>query len=110
MHPKIDPQQALPAAGAQIGGPIGPWDPDETAAIFTFMVTQIVGNGVAIGMGKSDIYHHGAGGWWAPVEVLQNRPAFRAGGATVMAWASIALDDGGWKMYPWGRPVELSSP
>jgi hypothetical protein len=110
MTPKIYPQQTLPAANspAEIGGPIGKWAPDEAAAVFTFVISQIVGNGVAIGIGKSRTYHPGDGDWWAPVEMLPNSPAFQAGGAAVMAWASIALDDGGWKMYPWGRPVNLS--
>jgi hypothetical protein len=107
VHPKIAPGQAIPTTGSSIWGPIGPWDPDEATAIFTFVISQIVGNGVAVGIGTSEPYYPSDSQWDGEVTVLPG-PGFKRGGATVMAWASIALKDGGWRMYPWGRPVDLA--
>jgi hypothetical protein len=92
MSPKVYAEQKLPGGSGnfKITGPIGGWDSDEAAAVFTLVISQKVDGGVAIGVGKSRVYK------------------FQPGGATVFAWASIAEDDGGWEMYPWGRPVELS--
>jgi hypothetical protein len=106
MHPKIFPSQGLSANA--IGGPIHDWEDDEAAVVFTFVISQVVGGGVAIGIGKSELYYPKASEWWAPLVKLEGSPVFQRGGATVMAWASIALDDGGWEMYPWGRPVTLT--
>jgi hypothetical protein len=105
MHPKIFSNQTL--STNSIGGPIRDWEDDEVAVIFTFVISQVVDDGVAIGIGKSEPYYPKAAEWWAPLMKLPNSPRFQTGGATVMAWASIALDDGGWEMYPWGRPVNL---
>jgi hypothetical protein len=115
MIPKVDDEQKLPDSNGnfKITGPIGGWDSDEAAAVFTLVISQKVNGGVAIGVGKSGVYKpNGTGGptkWSAPVEVV-NGHQFQPGGATVFAWASIAETDGGWEMYPWGRPVELELP
>ena len=113
MSPKVYAEQKLAGSNGKftITGPIGGWDGDEAAAVFTLVVSQKVNGGVAIGVGKSRVYKPNASGgpkdWTAPVKVV-NGHKFQPGGATVFAWASIAEDYGGWEMYPWGRPVELS--
>jgi hypothetical protein len=113
MSPKIKAKQKLPATPAdpfKITGPIGGWEPDEVAAVFTLVISQMVNGGVAIGVGKSEVYRRNSStspqNWSAAVNVVKG--AFQAGGATVFAWASIAEKGGGWEMYPWGLPVELS--
>lgn len=108
MSPKIDHQQNLASGGPlTITGPIDSWDPDELAAVFTVVISQVVSGGVAIGIGKSDVYMPTAKDWSANVTVLGG-PGFQAGGATAFAWASVAEKGGGWEMYPWGRPIHLS--
>jgi hypothetical protein len=108
MHPKIDPHQNLPLK--TITGPIDNWESDDGAAVFTLVISQ-VGNGkVATAIGRSEVYTPQSDGgpkqWSAEVTVLGG--TFHKGGATVFAWASIAQPDGGWEMYPWGRPVDLA--
>jgi hypothetical protein len=108
MSPKIKRKQSLAgSSGFTITGPIGPWEDDEAAAVFTLVISQAVSGGMAVGIGKSQPYYPGATDWSADVTVLPGK-SFKPGGATVFAWASIAEKDGGWEMYPWGRPVQLA--
>lgn len=109
MHPKIHPHQSLPAKTFPVGGPIDVWEDDDAAAVFTVVISQVVNGSYATGLGRSEVYTPLPGGgpkeWTADVKVLAG--TFQKGGATVYAWASIAQPDGGWEMYPWGRPVQL---
>jgi hypothetical protein len=109
MHPKIHSQQTI--SSKKITGPIGDYEPDDAAAVFTVVVSQVVNGGWAIGIGKSDVYKPpppktGPNDWSADVEMVTG--TFEKGGAMVFAWASIAQPDGGWEMYPWGRPVHFN--
>jgi hypothetical protein len=111
MHPKIDPQQHLTRNSEgqfSITGPTGPWEDDDAAVIFTLVISQVAKTGIAVGIGASDPYYPGASRWTALAKELPENPALQPGGALVFAWASIAQPDGGWEMYPWGRPVTLS--
>jgi hypothetical protein len=50
MHPKIDAHQSLPLT--KITGPIGDWELDDAAAVFTLVISQVGTGGWATGIGK----------------------------------------------------------
>jgi hypothetical protein len=116
MSPKIDPiQSLLPATNGHmaITGPIGPWDDDAVAVVFTVVVSQIIGNTmpntpIATAIGWSGEYTTGGpGAKWSATTRLIGATALQLGGATVAAWATIADKDGGSEIYEWTLPVKF---
>jgi hypothetical protein len=130
MTPRIDPVAYVTAdnLGIEAYGPIE-WDPatvvpEEIRALFTVVVSQVIQKPAAstsalptyetvTAIGASSVvYAHGAVDWWATASIIQpaGAPAraFVVGqGATVAAWATIALDDGGGASYAWTLPVTV---
>lgn len=116
MSPKIYPIQHLqPVTNGHmaITGPIGDWDPDAAAVVFTVVVSQVTGttNGnpaIAMAIGWSGVYTVGGSGadWSATTRQVGSIP-LQAGDATVAAWATIAQNDGGSEIYEWTLPVKF---
>ena len=111
MSPKIYSTQSLqpgPNGHLAIKGPIGQWDPDVVAVVFTVVVSQVnvTANGVpeiATAIGWS-IQYTTTGDWSANTPAV-GANALQPGGATVAAWATIAQNDGGSETYEWTLPV-----
>jgi len=114
MTPKMYPAVPISNGGRRVTvtGPIN-WDtgsdPQEIAAVFTLVVSQISPNGgVVSAIGWATTTYTNEADWSARANVVG--PAsleFVPGGATVAAWATIAHSDGGYAIYEWTLPVML---
>jgi hypothetical protein len=117
MAPKIDPIQHLPGTDPHmsITGPIGDWEPDVAGVVFTVVVSQVTGDTnedpkVATAIGWSQQYTPNAVPvvlkWSATIRAV-SPDALQIGDATVAAWATYALKDGGAESYEWTLPVKI---
>ena len=116
MAPKIDTTQKLGADGrtVDITGPIGSWNGQTVAAIFTVVVAQVGPDGAVVtAIGESDRtyeYDDHVTDWAATATVLgDNGETLHKGGATVTAWATYADSDGAAWSYQWTLPVRLQN-
>ena len=109
MAPKIHPIQHL--RDGTITGPIGDeWDADVAGVVFTVVVSQVIGDtnpkvATAIGWSEEAYTTNGGGDWSATLYALSLR--LEEGDATVAAWATIAMKDGGSETYEWTLPVKI---
>ena len=114
MTPKMYPSVPISDAGrtVTVKGPIN-WDsgsdPQEVAAVFTLVVSQISPNGgVVSAIGWATKTYTNEQDWTAKARVVGPPEAeLVPGGATVAAWATIAHSDGGYAAYEWTLPVLL---
>lgn len=116
MSPKIHPIQSLapgPNGHMAITGPIGNWDPDAAALVFTVVVSQVTGttNGspeIAMAIGWSGMFTPaGPGPDWSVTTRPVGAVPLQQGDATVAAWVTIAQTDGGSEIYEWTLPVKF---
>jgi hypothetical protein len=95
-----------------VTGPIGEWDPDVAGVVFTVVVSQVTGDTnpnpmVATAIGWSQQYTSNGGGEWSATTRALPPNTLEIGDATVAAWATIALKDGGSEIYEWTLPVKI---
>jgi hypothetical protein len=114
MAPKIDPIQHLAGTDPHmsITGPIGDWDLDVAGVVFTVVVSQVTGDTnedpkVATAIGWSQQYAPNASLKWSATIRAVSANALEMGDATVAAWATYALKDGGAESYEWTLPVKI---
>lgn len=110
MAPKISRTQILKPNNTQVQvrGPIGNWEENARAAVFTAVLTQIDAEANAVtAIGGSDhVYDTGDDTWWVTVNVV-GEGQLALGDATVAAYATYVDDDGGSDWYGWTLPVRL---
>lgn len=110
MAPKISRTQVLKPSNTQVQvrGPIGNWDEDARAVVFTAVLTQIDENdNVVTAIGGSDhVYEAGDDTWWVTVNVVGDGE-LAVGDAMVAAYGTYVDDDGGSDWYGWTLPVRL---
>jgi hypothetical protein len=98
MSPKVYDTQKLSTNGQfLINGPTDNWDPDELAAVVTFVIKQAGNGAVAVGIGETQLLtrqQNGKSFDWSGAVTHISGPAFQTGSATVRAWASIAETNG----------------
>jgi hypothetical protein len=115
MIPRVYDSQHLHNGngGFVIDGPTGPWNPDEMAAVVTFVIKQDGnGAGTAVGIGETTLLRrkpNGADFDWSATVTHISGPAFKAGDADVQAWASVAKT-GGPGEYDWYVDVTIVNP
>jgi hypothetical protein len=112
MIPRVYPNQHLHNGngGFVINGPTGAWNPDEIAAVVTFVIKQDGNGPAAVGIGETNLLRrkpNGADFDWSAAVTHISGPAFQTGDADVQAWASVAKT-GGPGEYDWYVDVTIS--
>ncbi len=121
MSPKIDNVLYLAPDGKSVAvaGPAGTWDPATSAAVYTAVVSQDVGDGdeptIVTSIGWSSRYEQPTDPTpsepkWELTAHVVGGAALEPGGATAAAWALYADTDGGSWVYEWRLPVRLARP
>jgi hypothetical protein len=114
MAPKINKTQHLRSdlRSVDVKGPIGTWEDDVLAAVFTVVLSQVAANGkkvvTAIGRsGQTYTYDDKETTTWTVRATVVGDGDLAPGDATVAAFATYAKSDGGSEWYSWTLPTRL---
>jgi hypothetical protein len=114
MAPKISKIQHLRSdlKSVEVKGPIGKWEDDALAAVFTVVLSQVTADGkkvvTAIGRsGQTYTYDDKETKMWTVRATVVGDGELRAGDAVVAAYATYANSDGGSDWYSWTLPTLL---
>ena len=114
MAPKISKIQHLRSdmRSVDVKGPIGKWEDDALAAVFTVVLSQVTPDGkhVVTAIGRSAqtyTYDDKETTMWTVRATVVGDGDLGEGDATVAAYATYANSDGGSDWYSWTLPTRL---